>query len=212
MSKIIALLAQVQLFRNLSNEKLEELSRHFTLIKKEKGELLYSAGDQPECIHFLIVGQIMAATYFPDGKRLINLFYQPGSFFAESSLEDKPLPFFLETRDYSTMLRIRTSDFWYILETNPDLNRRFIQQLASKNLEQNEQLTLLSIPDTKERVKKFLAMIVRLNPLHMPVNLTHQEISDACCLTRETVTRTITLLTKAGQIKKDGRRLIPCFS
>lgn len=212
MSKIVSLLEQVALFQKLSSNRLEELSQHFTVVKESKGQMLYFAGSQPECINFLICGQVKATSYLADGKKLINLIYQPGSFFAESSLEDKPLPFCLETKDYCIMLRVSTKNFWGILEKNPDLNRRFIQLLANKNLEQSEQLTLLGTPDAAERISKYLTFLYKLNPMRVPISLTHLEISEACMVTRETATRAISRLTKTGQIIIEGRKIIPCFN
>ncbi|NTW22082.1 Crp/Fnr family transcriptional regulator [Candidatus Falkowbacteria bacterium] len=211
-TSIVPTLKQVPLFNGLSEEKLEEISKHFTLIKKEKKVVLYIEGDNPDCLTFLTCGSVKATSYPVDGevKRLINVIYLPGDFFAESSLEGKPLPFDLETREYSIMLRIKTADFRQILESNLDLFWKFLQQQATEKLELNRKLGILSQADAKERIIQFLVYFYKQLPTYLPINLTHEEIGELCGMARETVTRVLGALKKTGQIKFDGRRIIPC--
>ncbi len=213
MSKITTALKQVPLFEGLTEERLEDIGRFFTLVKHEKKAVLHMEGENPDCLNFLIAGTVKAITHLSDDgeKKMINVIYQPGNFFAESSLDKLPLPFTLIAREHVVMLRISTDNFRHILESDLGLFWKFLQQQAMEKLELNRRLTILSQADAKERIKQFLGFVYQQHPLKLPLNLSHEEIGEACSIARETVTRVLGLLKKAGQIKFDGRRIIPCF-
>lgn len=212
MSKISVSLKQVPLFKDLSEEKLEEISSFFTVVKREKKCVLYMEGENPDCLHFLTCGSVKGYACISEsrGRNVMSVIYQPGDFFAESSLDAQPLPFTLITREYSIMLKVSTKNFWTILESNPTLYRKFLTQQAMEKLEMNKRLNILTQLDAAERVKQFLCLIFKKSPM-APINLTHEEIGDGCGMTRETTSRILGLFRKTGQIVMHGRRIIPCF-
>jgi len=212
MSKLTRKLHSVPIFSKLTEETLEEISRFFTIVQKEKKIVINYVDEVPDSINFLTFGTVMAITEDINGEdETVNHIYQPGSFFAESSLDSKPLPFTLKTRETCTFLRIKTEDFKLILKNNFEIHWDFSLQLAAKNLEYYELLTLKKVYSVRERLMIFLKSFYNKNPLKTPISLTHREIAGILGSARETISRFLEEFEKNGQIQIDGRKIIPKF-
>lgn len=92
---------------------------------------------------------------------------------------------------------------------------RLTQTLLPKfnqRLQQTEALLAISGKrQIKERVEYFLLFLKQeigqptAQGIHLPVRLTHQDIADACCTTRVTITRLIGKLQKQEKISFDAK-------
>ncbi|NTU98937.1 Crp/Fnr family transcriptional regulator [Candidatus Falkowbacteria bacterium] len=198
-------------FKSLSETELEDAAQYFKQVVFEKNEIILMEGEKSKMLYFLTTGKVSAINYQKDGRPFISHIYQASSFFAECSLEDSPLPlpFDLISMEHSKALRIEVEDFWQLLEKHPKLYRVFMSSLAKKNLEQNQKISLLAIPDAYSRVEKALILIHQKDPLKRAIQMRHEDIGNFCYVSRETTTRMISKLIEAGAIEVDGRLITP---
>ena len=96
---------------------------------------------------------------------------------------------------------------WEEIETSEVLTRELNRSLIQRLRHTEVMLALLSKRQTSERLMGFLSFLAQEYGKHTPqgirieVQMTHQQIADAICTTRVTITRLLGVLRKASLIK-----------
>ncbi|MFC5412078.1 response regulator [Larkinella bovis] len=121
------------------------------LIKKK--QFVYSEGDEPMRLYFVQAGRIKTFKTNPDGKEFITGLYQAGDFFGYISLlEQTDQTDSAVTLEDSELIYIPREIFIDLLSRDAEVSRRFVQLLANRVTEREQQLLGMAYNSLRRRV------------------------------------------------------------
>ncbi|GAB3020717.1 response regulator [Spirosoma pulveris] len=132
---------------------LQSLSADRKVHAVRKKQYIYSEGDEANRLYFLKAGRVKAVRINTDGKELIMEIYTPGDFFGYLPLLDSRR--YTEsaiTMEDSELHYIPIEDFQQLLLANPEVSQHFIQLLAGRVAEREEQLVGMAYNSLRRRV------------------------------------------------------------
>ena len=116
----LSLLSMVDIFRDLSQDEMEEINRMVNMVTIKKGQVLYRPDEEAEVLFLLKKGKIQAYTLTVDGKRLIIENIDPGTFFGEMPLTAQSMhQTFAEATEDSLVCVLSRSDLERLLQRKP---------------------------------------------------------------------------------------------
>jgi len=193
-----------------SLKKLETENDDFS---QNRPQHFYSKGEtislEPQAMWLVHQGLVKLSTINQSGKEvLVGLVGQSMSF--GSSMTS--LDIYQATVLSKTAQLIRFS--LQEIEASPVLTKTLLAQI-NQRLRQTESLLAISgKPQVKDRLYSFLLLLkeeigqVVGQSTRLSVRLTHQELAEACCTTRVTVTRELNKLKQQGKIIYDSQQHI----
>ena len=139
------------------------------------------------------------------GKRLVIEVLKPGSIFGNISFQKAKTTHFAEASQDSYFCIFSIEDFTAIVHSKPELMMKFLQ-LTSEKIQQYEKRLKGGLFDAKEKILQqweiFSEEQKKSNILSKlfggKSKMTHENLAQLTGLSRETVTRAITDLKKAG--------------
>jgi CRP-like cAMP-binding protein/CheY-like chemotaxis protein len=136
-----------------SSANLESLSADRKVHAVRKKQYLYTEGDEPTRLYFLKSGKVKTVRTNADGKELITGIYNSGEFFGYLALlEDREYSESAVTIEDSELIYIPQTDFQQLLLANPDVSHQFIQLLAGRIGEREQQLVGMAYHSLRRRV------------------------------------------------------------
>lgn len=149
-----------ELMRASSGEGLmEELTSNRNVNRYKKKQLIFSEGNRPTSLYFIKKGKVKTYKTNDEGKGLVVGLYDEGDFLGHIALlEGANYKETAEAMETSELLVIPREDFEELVNSNPEISRRFIMLLA-KNVSENEQ-HLLGLAYNSLRKKVADALIV----------------------------------------------------
>jgi len=176
-------------------------------------ETLFSAGDYPGNLYYVISGRVKTSRMDPFGKDLLTDFAQAGDFLGYMPL--------LEKREYSqtaTALEptevavIPAADFQALIEKNRDAAHCFIKLLARNVREKEERLLKATYASVRERVADAIlraaAKLADQNAEPNSINLSREDLAGLAGTATETLIRTLSEFKAEDLIEVKGRRII----
>ncbi|MBM9432300.1 Crp/Fnr family transcriptional regulator [Flaviflexus equikiangi] len=207
-----SIIASVQLFAGLSEEdqaKLAELMSEETL---RRGESLFHEGDSGEHLFIIVDGKIKLGHAADDGRENLIAILGPGEIIGELSLFDKGKRSTSATAVApTTLLALSHVDLMGFIDTNPDMAKHMLRQLAQRLRKTNEQMADLVFADVPGRVAKALLDLARRfgertqEGVYVAHDLTQEEIAHLVGASRETVNKSLADFVSRGWIRLEGR-------
>lgn len=208
-------LSQINLFRELSEDMLQEIAEASQMRDFEGGRYIATPHDDTgERIYFLKKGEVEVYESTEDGKKIIIDILQPGDILGytniaqESPTEHKQ---FIRAHSPVTLCIMPRSDFLALLEKKPDLALKIIKQLSAKLSATESRLRHAALGNAETRVLKELERlwgqygVTEDGVRKITRKFTHEELAQFIGMTRETVTRTLSQLAKKKKISIDTR-------
>lgn len=197
-------LQQIDLFRDMSDEEVMAIAGKMTEKKCVKKEIIYAPADTNDSIYVVKKGEVTLYDAH-GGKRLIIEVLRPGSLFGNIGCTRKTATHFAEASENSLLCLFSGADFGKILSTKPELMLRFLE-IVSERMRNYEKRLKGGLFDAKEKIKQQLEIMNDsrkqagvLNRLFgVSPKLTHDRLAELTGLSRETVTRAVNDLKKAG--------------
>jgi CRP-like cAMP-binding protein/ActR/RegA family two-component response regulator len=165
-------------------------------------QFLYTEGDEPTRLYFLKSGRVKTTRTNNDGKELVTGLYGSGEFFGDLALlEEKPYTDSAITLTDSELVYIPKDDFRQLLTAQPEVGRQFVQLLAGRVVEKEEQLLGMAYNSLRRRVADAL--------LRLQAPLTNGEPAPPIQLSRDDLasvvgTATESLIRILSEFKHDG--------
>jgi len=192
-----------------------ELLEKYGALKKSfgKNEIIFEEGNLPTHYYQIISGEVKMSNYNDDGREFIQ-----GIFYKEQSFGEPPL--FLNQKypanaiavDDSEVLLLPKNNFLKLLEENPAISLKIIENLAQRLYYKSVMAAEMSTQEPEHRVLKLIDHGIAYfnfkkdaNGYH--INFTRQQIGDLTGLRVETVIRTIKALEKKGLLKIINRKV-----
>jgi CRP-like cAMP-binding protein len=174
--------------------------------KYNKGEYLFSEGDQAMYYFQVKTGKIKMFNLNEDGKLFIQGIFEKGDSFGEPPIfADTAYPAGAVAEENSVVYRLNRKVFIDLLKENPELHLQFTQVLADRLLYKSMQLREISGFNPEHRI---LSIFKYLKKEHQPfsdekfeIKLTRQDIADLTGLRVETIIRAVKTLEKQKSIE-----------
>jgi CRP-like cAMP-binding protein/CheY-like chemotaxis protein len=141
---------------------LEELRKDRSTNKYKKKQIIYSEGNHPSRLYYVLSGKIKAYKRNDDGKELITGLYNEGDFLGYMALlENKIYRETTEALDDTELAMIPRSEFEELLGSNPEVMKKFIGILAHNINEKEEQLLNIAYNSLRKKVADTLVILYR---------------------------------------------------
>ncbi len=122
-----------------------------------KKQFLYSEGNHPHHVYYVVGGKIKTYLINDDGKELITGIFTAGDFIGYTSvLENIPHKENAETLEEADLMIIPADDFLSIMHSNPLIAQQFIKLLTKNVMEKEEKLIEIAYNSLRKRIASAL--------------------------------------------------------
>jgi CRP/FNR family transcriptional regulator len=213
----LELLSRAPIFRRLSAEDREHLSRVARVATYERGARIFAEGDPSDFFYVVIAGRAKVYKTTPAGKDVILEIFTAGDPLGGVAVyEGRPFPASAAALAPTTCVLIPRRDFFELLEQHPSLVRGLLMGLTHRLVELTSRIAELSGGRVEPRFARlFLKMAddsgrPAANGILIPVQLSRQELADMTGTTIETAIRIMSRWNKANLVRteRDGFLLV----
>jgi CRP/FNR family transcriptional regulator, cyclic AMP receptor protein len=208
-------LKDTPLFEALSEEDASALRAGIVQVHLDRGERLFSEGDDGDKLYIILEGKIKLTKAAPDGRENLLSVHGPGEMFGELSLFD-PIP---RTSSATAVTSARLAglahdDLRTWLSSRPEVAMHLLQALAQRLRRINDVKADLVFTDVPGRVAKALLDLADRFGVQTPegvqVNhdLTQEELAQLVGASRETVNKALADFTARGWIQLAAKSVL----
>ena len=203
-----ASIRSIPFFSGLSNDDAEMIEQ--LVIKKHfsKGQVVLFEEDTSNYMYIIISGKVRVVQHSNDGKERILAMHKRGDYFGELALFDgKTSPATVIAIEESEISLLSKSDFDRFVLNNDKVLFQLLSTLCMRLRESWVMLKIMSFADAEQRVRAVLKNMGKLYGVSdqrgvlVALKLTHKDIASYASVSRETVSRLISRLTKNGEIE-----------
>lgn len=201
---IIALLKRTQLFGVLTQTELEKLTEQYCVQKiYRRGETVLSKDTREKCIGIIISGEAAVKKE----KILINKL-RAGDIFGAVTLYNSSDSFVntIVAQSDCTVVLIEKNGIEYLLETNSDFSKKYIEYLSDRIYFLNSKIKAYTIPDAEDKLLNYLNGISKDGEATLSIKMT--ELAKLLNLSRASLYRVFSELESTGKIIKNGKNII----
>ncbi len=210
----IRLLSMVDVLEPLSEEELEEFSRHVPDMHVEQGRIFYTPEDRSEALFMLKKGRVRIYKVAPDGWEFTLAVVEAGTMFGEMALTAQRLQeAHAEAIEPSDICVLKREDLEILVRENPEVGLRMIRVLSERLRLCETRLEDFGLKDVPARLASLIlqlaeseGVMTREGPT-IPTHYTHRQLATMIGSSRETVTRAFTKLQKAGAVELKHRHI-----
>lgn len=205
------LLKKFPILKELSNEKLTELSKASEISRASRRAMIMTSGEQVSSICFLFEGRLQGVDFTIDGREVGLYFVEPGEFCGEIALFDSGTqPEHVIALTPAVIVSVSLSVMRGIMFQEPAIVSALGIKLASRIRQMNFQRSLLALPNINQRVCCQLWSLVceedKTGKTFAVINNppTHMEIAIMLNVSRETVSRVFQNLQNKKIVRRSG--------
>lgn len=212
-----AVLAKHMLFRDTSENILDELVKFATVRRFAAGEEIFQKGDPGTALFGVLSGRVGIYTISSEGEEVILNLLEPGDLLGEIALLDgRPRTASAGAMGPTDLLQIRREHFVPFLQRNPDLCVSLIQVLCDRirmNVEFIEDTIFLHLA---ARLAKRLLSLAELHGeptargVRIAVKLSQQDLAHMLGATRERVNKELGQWREQNLIAIDDGKITLC--
>jgi len=185
-----------QLLEMVKGDKaLKELVEGRHLDKYKKKEKIFSEGNRPTRLFYLEKGKVKVYRVNDAGKELILKIVNEGEFFGYIALlEDTVYQEHAEALEPCEVAAVPKSEFEYLMNSNPEVARKFIKLLASDVSEREAQLIKLAYNSLRRKVADALLSVDRKyrTDQSKPIQMSRENLAAIAGTATESLIRTLT--------------------
>ncbi|MBI4306079.1 MAG: Crp/Fnr family transcriptional regulator [Chloroflexi bacterium] len=202
-------LRAADLFRDLSDDEVEEIHRYFPMRECQRGTVFFRAGEPDERLFILKRGRVVLYRLTQEGQRLIIGTVRPGTIFGEMSLAGLGMrDCFAEAQDDALVCVATKKDMERLLTTLPAIGTRLLEVFGRRVLALEEQLELIAYNSVRQRLVAFLVRWARPEGGAFALRgYSHHDLAAAVGAARQTVTLELKRLEESGSIRVRRRSI-----
>jgi CRP-like cAMP-binding protein len=209
-----ALLARVPVFEELAEDDLRRVADVSVPRRFAGGEVVFREGDDSDTCYVVHAGHARAIREHPDGRQITLATFGPGDIFGELAMfDDERRSATVEATDELEVLGILGGDMRRLLRRHPDMAVKLVISLGRRLRAANERLARQSFQTVQSRVAAVLAQLVEqaqsegAGPNDIPVVATQADLAKLAGSSRESASRFLAVLERAGVISQGRGRL-----
>lgn len=204
----LSFIEQFPLFSSLSAEERELLCGMLEHRVKTRYSFIYLPGDNSDHLYFLARGTVKIGTHSSDGKEVIKHLIHPMAMFGELGLigENQRTEFAQALKEDVHIYALRVDDFQRLMRNNFDLCNKVMTSFGSRLVSAESKLESLIFKDARTRIIDFIKDSISKRgrrvgyEMLLRHSLTHQDIANITCTSRQTVTLVLNELKKSDLI------------
>lgn len=205
----------IPFFSGLSPDDAEAIEH--LVVKKlfSKGQVVLFEEDTSNYMYIIFSGKVRVVQHSSEGKERILAMHKRGDYFGELALFDgKTAPATVIAIEESEIGLLSKNDFDKFILNNEKILFQLLSMLCMRLRESWVMLKILSFADAEQRIRAVLNNMSKLYGVKdqrgvlVALKLTHKDIASYASVSRETVTRLISRLTKDGEIEILDKRYI----
>ena len=208
-------LKDVNIFSHLSDEKINEIKKYFTLREYPKGSMIILEEEYGDVVFLVKKGTVKITRVNDEGKEVILSLMGENDMVGEMSVIDG------ESRSANVLAQencelyaIRSEDFLRLLKENFEISFLLMGELANRIRKSDQHIEALSLSDAEHRIgvsilnlAEELGVIVKgkVTIDNLPFQ---QDIANMSGTSRETVSRILKLFEDRNMLIKKGHKLM----
>jgi len=209
-------LERINLFKDLSQDELEEVDRVSQMKTMPKGQYIYFPEEPSKVIFLLKEGRVKLGSYSDDGKEIIKAILEPGEVFGELGIvgQEKRRDFAQAMDSSVRICAIGVSEMLRLMGGNSKLSLEMTKQIGDRLQRVERRLESLIFKDAKERIIDFIKTKAQEKGTRVGYewllkhNLTHQDIANLTATSRQTVTIVLNELREKDLIHFDRKSIL----
>jgi CRP/FNR family cyclic AMP-dependent transcriptional regulator len=201
------LLGRVPLFTELSPEELERIASVAIPRSFPRGVRVFHEGDNSDACYIVRSGDLRVTREHPDGRAIALATLASGDIFGElAMLDGEARSASVETISDSELLALPAADMRRLLADHPDISVKLIVALTKRLRETNERVARQSFQTVPSRVAGVLAQLIAEEAFPegregVTVRMTQADLAQLAGTSRESVSRFLATLERAGVVK-----------
>lgn len=195
-----------------SRDQLEQLKEDRSINKYKKKQTIYTEGNHPSRLYYLVKGKVKTYKRNEDGKELIIGLYNEGDFLGYMPLlEGKSYRDSAEALEDTELAIIPRTEFETLIAGNPAVLKKFIGILAQHIREKEEQLLAVAYNSLRKKVADTLVALYRkYNAAAHPdfsIDLSRENLASIAGVAKESMIRMLSELKDEGLITLQGSHI-----
>jgi CRP/FNR family transcriptional regulator len=210
----LGLLGRVPVFADLSADDLEHVAALSHPRSFQAGEIVFREGDASNTCYIVRNGQARAVREHGDGRQLALATFGPGDIFGELAMfDDERRSATVEAIEALDVLAVLGPDMRRLMGARPQLAIALAAALSRRLRATNERLSSQSFQTVQSRVANVLGELVRQARAEgapggdVPITVTQAEVAQLAGSSRESASRFLAVLERAGVISQGRGRL-----
>jgi CRP/FNR family cyclic AMP-dependent transcriptional regulator len=206
------LFAKVPLFQGLSDADRSMLAQATSLKRYRRGERILTQGQPGETLLVIVRGRVSVTVLSPDGREVVLGNLGEGDHFGEMALlDDSPRSASVVAAERAELAVLTRSVFFELLRSNISLTRALLASFSRRLRRANATIEGLASLDVKSRLARYFRELATSRGRQagggwvVVVRPAQREIADTIGTTRETVSRTMTLMAQESLIVAKGK-------
>jgi CRP/FNR family transcriptional regulator len=212
---VVELLARVPVFSTLEPEDLERIASVAVPRAFDPGQIVFREGDASDTCYVVRAGRARAVRAHPDGRTITLATFGPGDIFGELAMfEDELRSATVEAVQPTSAVAVLGPDMRRLMGEHPDIAIRLVVALGRRLRETNERLTKQSFQTVQSRVAVVLGELVAqavadgADGNEVLVTATQEDLAKLAGSSRESASRFLAVLERAGVISQGRGRLV----
>jgi len=209
------LLARVPVFSSLGPEDLSLVAEVSHPRRFDAGEVVFREGDESNTCYVVRTGHARAVREHADGRQIALATFGPGDIFGELAMfDDERRSATVETIDIVEALAILGPDMRRLMLRRPQLAVALAASLSRRLRTTNERLSSQSFQTVQSRVASVIANLVDqavaegADAVDVPITATQADLAMLAGSSRESASRFLATLERAGVITQGRGRLV----
>jgi CRP/FNR family transcriptional regulator len=211
----VALLQQVPVFSALAEPELARVAEVTVPRQFRANEIVFREGDESDTCYVVRSGHARAIREHQDGRSITLARFGPGDIFGELAMFDNERrSATIEALEPTEAIAILGGDMRRLLREHPDIAVKLISAIARRLRETNERLARQSFQTVQSRVAAVIAQLVEAARAEgagegdVLITVTQAEVAQLAGSSRESASRFLAVLERAGIISQGRGRLV----
>ncbi len=203
-------IGSIPFFEELPNEQIEDLSMIITDQVFDRGQIIFSEGDDGNGFYVVVSGRVKIFKLSPEGKEQILHIFGPGDPFGEVAVfAGQHFPANAEAMDSSRIFFFPRESFSDLIKNNPSLALNMLAILSKRLRRFANLIDDLSLKEVPGRLAAHLLYLSGQSEgsEQLELNITKTQLASLLGTIPETLSRILGKMSKQGLIESDGRRI-----
>ena len=179
-----------------NNNTLQSITKDRNINKYKKKQIVYSEGNHPNRLYYIVKGKVKTHKTNEDGKELVTELYSPGDFLGYISLLEGSIYKDTATAMEETELAvIPKEDFENLINNNKEVALQFIKLLAKNISDKEKQLVELAYNSLRKKVARALATLQLKYPQkskdNFSIDISRESLASIAGTATESLIRTL---------------------